>query len=41
MTGWALTAGTQTLIGPAELQLSKVWGTRHDYRLSVGVGRRF
>ena len=41
MTGWALTAGTQTLIGPAELQLSKVWGERHDHRLSVNVGRRF
>jgi len=41
MTGWALTAGTVTPIGPVELQLSKVWGERHDARLSVGVGRRF
>jgi NTE family protein len=41
MTGWALTAGTATLIGPVEVQLAKVWGDRHDPRLSVNVGRWF
>jgi outer membrane protein assembly factor BamA len=41
MTGWALTAGTATLIGPVELQLAKVWGEQHDPRLSVSVGRGF
>lgn len=41
MTGWALTAGSATLIGPIELQLAKVWGERHDPQLSVSVGRRF
>lgn len=41
MTGWALTAGTATLIGPIRLELAKVWGDRHDPRLSVNVGRQF
>ena len=41
MTGWALTVGTATPVGPIELHLAKVWGDRHDPRLSVGVGRRF
>jgi len=41
MTGWALTAGTATPIGPIEVQLGKVWGVRHDPQLSVSVGRHF
>jgi outer membrane protein assembly factor BamA len=41
MTGWALTAGVDTIIGPVQLQLAKLWGDRHDPRLSVGVGRQF
>jgi hypothetical protein len=41
MTGWSLKAGTETLIGPIELELAKVWGDRHATRLSVGVGRHF
>jgi len=41
MTGWALTAGTATPIGPIEVQLGKVWGDRHDPQLSVSVGRHF
>lgn len=41
MTGWALTAGAATVVGPVELELSKVWGERHDARLSVSVGRAF
>lgn len=41
MTGWALTAGTETIVGPVELQLAKVWGDRHDSVLSVSVGRGF
>jgi NTE family protein len=41
MTGWALTAGAATPIGPIEVQFGKVWGDRHDPRLSVSVGRHF
>jgi hypothetical protein len=41
MTGWALTAGTGTLIGPIQVELSKVWGDRYNPRLSVSVGRYF
>jgi outer membrane protein assembly factor BamA len=41
MTGWALTAGTATLIGPIQVELAKAWGDRHDPRLSVNVGRQF
>ena len=41
MTGWALSAGTGTLVGPIEVELAKLWGERHDPRLSVSVGRRF
>jgi len=41
MTAWALSAGTGTLVGPIEVDLAKVWGDRHDPRLSVSVGRRF
>jgi hypothetical protein len=41
MTGWSLTAGTATLIGPIRLQVAKVWGDRHDPRVSVAVGRAF
>jgi NTE family protein len=41
MTGWALTAGMETIVGPVEVELSKVWGERHDPRVSVSVGRQF
>jgi len=41
MTGWLLRAGSETLIGPIEVDLAKVWWDRHDPRLSVGVGRNF
>jgi NTE family protein len=39
MTGWALSAGGETLIGPVEVEVSKVWGSAHDPRVSVSVGR--
>jgi NTE family protein len=41
MTGWALTAGTGTPIGPVEVQLAKIWGDRHEPHVSVSVGRHF
>lgn len=41
MTGWALTAGTATIVGPVQVEVSKVWGERHDPRVSVSVGRHF
>jgi len=41
MTGWSLSTGTSTPIGSIELELAKVWGDRHDPRLSVSVGRHF
>ncbi len=39
MTGWALSVGSETLIGPVVLEVSKVWGAAHDARVSVSVGR--
>jgi len=39
MTGWALSAGSESLIGPVVLEVSKVWGAAHDARVSVSVGR--
>jgi len=41
MTGWSLSAGNATPVGPIELEVAKVWGDRHDARLSVSVGRHF
>ena len=40
MTGWSLSAGTSTLVGPVEVELSQLWA-RRDPRLSVSVGRQF
>ena len=41
MTGWALAGGFRSRIGPVLGQVSKVWGARHDPRVSVSVGRSF
>ncbi len=41
MTGWSLSLGTETLIGPVVFEASKVWGDRHDPRVSINVGRWF
>lgn len=40
MTGWSLSAGASTLVGPVELEISQLWANR-DPRLSVSVGRQF
>jgi hypothetical protein len=40
MTGWALSLGAPTLIGPVVLELSQLWADR-DPRLSISVGRWF
>ena len=40
MTGWAISAGFRSRIGPVVGELSKVWGN-HDPRASVSVGRSF
>ncbi|MEQ1856769.1 MAG: patatin-like phospholipase family protein [Longimicrobiales bacterium] len=41
MTGWALSGGFRSRIGPVVGEVSKVWGGRHDPRVSVSVGRSF
>jgi len=41
MTGWALSGGIRSRIGPVVGSVSKVWGARHDPRLSISVGRSF
>jgi NTE family protein len=41
MTGWALAGGFRSRIGPIIGEVSRVWGRRHDARLSVSVGRGF
>jgi hypothetical protein len=41
MTGWALSGGFRSRVGPVVGQVSKVWGERHDPRYSVSVGRSF
>ena len=40
MTGWSLSAGASTLVGPVQVEISQLWATR-DPRLSVSVGRQF
>lgn len=40
MTGWSLSAGFRSRIGPVVGEVSKVWGD-HDPRVSVSVGRSF
>jgi len=40
MTGWALSLGAATLIGPVVLDVSKLWADR-DPRVSISVGRSF
>ena len=40
MTGWSLSAGASTLVGPVELEVSQLWAHR-DPRISVSVGRQF
>lgn len=40
MTGWSLSFGASTLVGPVELEISQLWANR-DPRISVGVGRQF
>lgn len=40
MTGWSLSAGASTLVGPVELEVSQLWADR-DPRISVSVGRQF
>jgi NTE family protein len=41
MTGWGLSAGFRSRIGPVVGEVTKVWGDRHDPRFSVSVGRAF
>ena len=40
MTGWALSGGFRSRIGPVVGEVSKAWGD-HDLRMSVSVGRSF
>jgi NTE family protein len=40
MTGWALSAGARTRVGPVVVELSQLWAKR-DPRVSVSVGRQF
>jgi outer membrane protein assembly factor BamA len=40
MTGWALSLGFRSRIGPVVGEVSRVWGD-HDPRVSVSVGRSF
>jgi NTE family protein len=40
MTGWALSVGAATLVGPVVFEVSQLWANR-DPRLSIGVGRQF
>jgi hypothetical protein len=41
MTGWSLSGGASTIVGPVELEVAKVWSGRWDPRVSVSVGRGF
>ena len=41
VTGWALAGGFRSRIGPVVGEVSKVWGSSHDPRVSVSVGRSF
>jgi NTE family protein len=40
MTGWALSLGTSTLVGPVALEVSQL-GSARDPRVSISVGRWF
>ncbi|HET9949659.1 MAG TPA: patatin-like phospholipase family protein, partial [Longimicrobiales bacterium] len=41
MTGWSLSFGMDTLVGPVVVEASRVAAEGHDVRISVGVGRFF